>query len=158
MSRESGEPSSTAYALVAAFTRVGPAYMRWVESRRPDEHLSYARMRTLATLHCDGERPLKDLAATLDITARRVTALVEALEADGLVTRRPHPTDGRSTLVAVTPAGSHAFESHWQRHQHAVAQLFTRMSDADQRHLLQLLGTLDNALRAATGGSADIER
>lgn len=45
------------------------------------------------------------LASGLGVTPRRVTALVQALEADGFVERHPHPTDGRSTLGAITDGG-----------------------------------------------------
>jgi DNA-binding MarR family transcriptional regulator len=34
-----------------------------------------------------------------------VTNAVDRLEADDLVRRRPHPTDGRTTLAEITPAG-----------------------------------------------------
>jgi DNA-binding MarR family transcriptional regulator len=36
------------------------------------------------------------------VTPRAVTGLVDALVADGLVTREPHPTDRRATLVTLT--------------------------------------------------------
>jgi len=42
------------------------------------------------------------LATSLKVTPRAVTGLVDALAADGLVTREPHPKDRRATLVTLT--------------------------------------------------------
>ena len=37
---------------------------------------------------------------------RNVTGLVDALEGAGFVTRSPHPTDRRATVVSLTPQGT----------------------------------------------------
>jgi DNA-binding MarR family transcriptional regulator len=71
----------------------------------PGSSVSYIRMRLLRALECDGDQTMTELAIALDVTQRRVTALVDALEGDGFVERRPHPTDGRSTVVALTNTG-----------------------------------------------------
>jgi DNA-binding MarR family transcriptional regulator len=39
-----------------------------------------------------------------------VTNTVDRLEVQGLVRREPHPTDGRTTLAAITPAGRRVVE------------------------------------------------
>jgi DNA-binding MarR family transcriptional regulator len=39
-----------------------------------------------------------------------VTYAIRRLEADGLVQRVPHPTDGRTTLVQITDLGRSTFE------------------------------------------------
>ena len=62
----------------------------------------------LTTLECDGDRTMKQLAEALEVTPRRITVLVDALEEHGLVERYAHPTDGRSTIVAITEAGLEA--------------------------------------------------
>jgi DNA-binding MarR family transcriptional regulator len=47
-----------------------------------------------------------DLAAALGIDAPYATLVVDELERQGLVERRPHPTDRRMKLVAATARGS----------------------------------------------------
>jgi DNA-binding MarR family transcriptional regulator len=44
------------------------------------------------------------LSDRLGLTSGGVTALVQRLERHGYIVRRPHPTDRRSTLLALTPA------------------------------------------------------
>jgi DNA-binding MarR family transcriptional regulator len=47
----------------------------------------------------------RELSQLLGVTPRNVTALVDGLEAAGLVTREPHPRDRRATLVTLTERG-----------------------------------------------------
>lgn len=46
-----------------------------------------------------------ELADALNIDRPNATTLVDGLEADGLVRRRPHPTDRRAKLVEATAKG-----------------------------------------------------
>jgi DNA-binding MarR family transcriptional regulator len=123
--------------LVAAFTELGPAWGRWVNACVPDDMGSYARLRVLTALY-DGERTMKQLAETLDVTPRRITALVDALEEHGLVERHAHPTDGRSTLVAITPAGLEQQRLGCQQHRDEVAAAFADLPVGDQKQLLAI--------------------
>jgi DNA-binding MarR family transcriptional regulator len=41
----------------------------------------------------------------LQVHPTSITSIVQRLEADGLVSRRPHPDDGRAVLAEVTDAG-----------------------------------------------------
>lgn len=71
--------------------------------------LTTARAEVLLVLHHHG-RPMvqRELSQALHCTPRHVTALVDALQANGWVTRGPHPTDRRATLVALTDQGTTA--------------------------------------------------
>ena len=104
--------------LVAAFSEMGPAWVRWVQATIPDDTVSYARLRVLNALKCQQEGlTMTKLAEALEVTARRVTALVDALADDGLVERYAHPTDGRSTIVEITDAGREQQQQVWEEHQ-----------------------------------------
>ena len=68
--------------------------------------LTFARYELLMLLHFSrGSMPLKKASERLQVHPTSITNAVDRLEAAGLVSRSPHPTDGRATLVAVTPAG-----------------------------------------------------
>jgi DNA-binding MarR family transcriptional regulator len=59
-----------------------------------------------ATRHLDVEGTrLTDMAQRAAMTKQSMSELVDQLERDGLVTRRPDPTDRRARLVCFTPAG-----------------------------------------------------
>jgi DNA-binding MarR family transcriptional regulator len=66
--------------------------------------MSFGRARTVRRL---ARRPMSmgELAAALGIDPPNATTVVSDLEALGLVTRRPHPTDGRAKIVEATRKG-----------------------------------------------------
>lgn len=137
--------------LVDEFAGFGPCYMRWVKSLMQERGMTYARMRLLGSLHCRGPQIMSSLSDELGVTKRNVTALVDALEHEGLVRRRPHPTDRRATVIEMTGGGSAAAERMYEEHRASVAQLFENLSEDDQRELARLLGLLRVALRHEGG-------
>jgi DNA-binding MarR family transcriptional regulator len=67
--------------------------------------LTGARAHALWELRRAGPITQRTLADALGVTARTVTGLVDGMVATGFVTREPHPTDRRATLVTPTPHG-----------------------------------------------------
>ena len=69
--------------------------------------LTFARYELLMLLHFSsrGSMPVKKASERLQVHPTSITNAVDRLEASQLVARRPHPTDGRATLVEVTEAG-----------------------------------------------------
>ena len=60
----------------------------------------------LRVLHrYDGAGRVHDLSRELALTIGASSKLVDRLERDGLATRRPHPTDRRSSLLTLTASG-----------------------------------------------------
>ena len=133
--------------LVDEFAAFGPAYLRWVKSRLQDGGISYARMRLLSALHCNGSQIMSSLSEWLGVTPRNVTALVDALEEEGLVERHPHPTDRRATIIELTREGAETCGAMYDGHREAVSELFVGLSEDDQRELIRLLGSLRVLLR-----------
>jgi DNA-binding MarR family transcriptional regulator len=138
----------SALRLVDEFAAFGPCYMKWVKSRLGDCGVSYARMRLLGTLHCNGPQIMSDISDELGVTRRNVTALVDALEEEGLVRRMPHTTDRRATVIELTSRGAETTDSFYNGHRDAVAELFVNLSEDERRELVRLLGSLREALRS----------
>src|SRR5579885_2081359 len=82
--------------LVEAFGSFAPHWVKWVHLSAAPAGITPARLRVLGTLYADGPQIMHDLSDRLGVTPRNVTALVDGLEADGLVERRPHPSDRRA--------------------------------------------------------------
>jgi DNA-binding MarR family transcriptional regulator len=82
----------------------------------------------------------------LQVHPTSVTSIVQRLEADGLISRRPHPDDGRAVLAEITDEGR------------ALVERATRdLLEADfglgplDTPQLQALSTLLRPLRQAAG-------
>jgi DNA-binding MarR family transcriptional regulator len=66
--------------------------------------MSFGRTRALRRL-ARRSMSMRELADALDIDPPNATVVVAELESQGLVQRRPHPTDGRAKIVEATPQG-----------------------------------------------------
>lgn len=69
-----------------------------------------------------------EISDNMNVASASVTYMVDALEKDGLVIRRRHPTDRRVTWVELTPEGVTLFDSVAQpltQHMMALAKGFT---------------------------------
>ena len=91
---------------------------------------SVPRLQLLYELHCNGPRKMADLADTLGVTPRAVTTLVDALEGEELVRRRPHPTDRRITMIDITGDGARV-EQQFAALQASLLELFADLDEAD---------------------------
>ena len=60
----------------------------------------------------------------MHVTPRAITALVDGLVATGFVTREPHPSDRRATLVTFTERGRTTAQALLDGHRRLARQLF----------------------------------
>lgn len=76
--------------------------------------LSLARLGVLRALDSASEpMPLSELATRLACVRSNITQIVDRLEKDGLVKRRPDPADRRSVRAELTAAGKRAVAEGW---------------------------------------------
>lgn len=94
-------------------------------------------LRTLQRCGCP-QRP-GELATRLDLAPRSITTKVDLAADEGLVERRPDPTDRRATLVALTPHGEEVLARLAANRAAGAADRLTRLSADEQDRLLSLL-------------------
>jgi DNA-binding MarR family transcriptional regulator len=81
---------------------------------------NFSTLSVLHTLARGGPVRLTDLLKTEQLKQPALTSLVAKLEQDGLIERRPDPTDGRAMLLSLTREGRQIVHS---RHANRVARL-----------------------------------
>jgi DNA-binding MarR family transcriptional regulator len=93
-------------AAVTSIMRVRQLLTKQADAILTPIELTFARYEVLVRLnYCDGGLPLAVLGKLLQLHQTSITSLVDKLQAQGLITRTPHPTDRRSTIAEITPAG-----------------------------------------------------
>jgi DNA-binding MarR family transcriptional regulator len=108
--------------------------------------VSRARAELVWTLRRGGAATQRELSDRLRCSPRNVTGLVDGLEAAGLVSRRPHPTDRRASLVTLTEEGT-ALVVAWEAGQQEMASaLFGGLSEREIRTFLATLNRVAEAL------------
>ncbi|PIE25793.1 MAG: hypothetical protein CSA58_12870 [Micrococcales bacterium] len=135
-------------SLAAAVGSFVSAYQRWERLLTRHDGISVARLRLMWLLRDAGPLRLSDLRDSLGVTARNVTQLVDGLEANGLVRRRPHPTDRRAMLVELADGAEDMVEVAMVSHSAEVAMLFQRLDPDDRSALLALVTRLTGELEA----------
>ena len=144
---ETPTPISDADALAVAAAGFAGAFDRWANRKAVEAGIGAQRLRLLNAVHCHGPQKMADLAGALAVTPRNVTALVDGLEAEGLIRRVPHSTDRRVTMVELTCSSAHV-ESQFRIFQASVGALFAVLSVDERRTLLRLLTTLRERIQA----------
>jgi DNA-binding MarR family transcriptional regulator len=88
---------------------------------------------------------LSELSRYIHTSNATVTSMVAALERDGLVQRRAHEVDGRSTVVSLTEAGRALMREAIPVHHGHWAAALADLSIAEREQLGDLI------IRAGTG-------
>jgi DNA-binding MarR family transcriptional regulator len=107
-----------------------------------DRGLTRARATVIAYVHAMGPVTQQTLAGALRVSPRNITGLVDALQADGLAIRDPHPTDRRALLVSLTDAGQRAATALDEDRRTFATYLFTKQRSHELRALTEQLDQL----------------
>ncbi len=114
-----------------------------IETKLSVVRLSLAKLLALKALSDAGESlPLGQLAERLSCVKSNVTQLVDRLEADGFVARKPDPDDRRTRLAVLTTAGRKACKEGTRLQQEAERELLTTLTQDEAHQLAALLEKL----------------
>lgn len=97
--------------------------------------LSRARLSALSVVVFRGPLTLGELAVAEAVRSATMSGIVNGLERDGLVRRRPHGTDGRAVQVEATAAGRRLLERARTRR---IALVASKLGDLSQSELAVL--------------------
>ncbi len=113
--------------------------------------LNPAYVPVLLALSSGGARTPKNLAREAAVEQPTMTATIQRMERDGLVTRKPNPDDGRSALIALTPLGYDRI-GDMDRALGALNELLLEQFTTTERgQFLELLGRVVSVLEVQTG-------
>lgn len=93
--------------------------------------LTSSRVSVLWVLQNRGPSTQQAVASALGTSARNVSGLVDALQADGFVDRHSHPDDRRAVLVELTPRSAAFMSRMQQEHDELDASLVAAVPPAD---------------------------
>jgi DNA-binding MarR family transcriptional regulator len=109
--------------------------------------LTKSRAPVVWALQQHGPSTQKALADRLGTTPRNVTGLVDGLVATGFVTREPHPTDRRATLVSLTAQGRAVMEQMAADHEELAEHLFAAFGPRELETFAAGLGSVLDVIR-----------
>jgi len=127
--------------LVASDLRVVLGQL--VRRLRAEHRFSLAHGAVLGRLDREGAMGTSDLAAAERVRPQSMAQTVGELEADGLISRRPDPADGRRALLELTDAGRRILKAdRRQREGWLIQAMAENFSEQERQALAQAVPLL----------------
>jgi DNA-binding MarR family transcriptional regulator len=147
--REAPELDRSPFGVVGRISRLAQLLQAELEPIFAAHGLNGGEFDVLAALRRVG-RPFRlsptALSTALIVTSGGMTKRLNALEARGLIRRKPNPNDGRSTAVTLTREGKRLVEGILPGHVANERRLLGELSAKERSDLAGLLETLAIAL------------
>lgn len=121
-------------ALALELTRTSGRFSR-IAGRVPGVGYSLIAWRVLAELEQHGAARVSELAAQQHVAQPSMTGLLQRLEGEGWLARRPDPADGRASLVGITAGGIAALNDYRRASAARVGPHLRGLSDFDRATL-----------------------
>ena len=143
MDRRTLDAAALAHELRIAVMR----FSRRLRSQRVDTSVTLTHLSAMSTLRRHGAMSAGELAAHERVQPPSMTRVVGALEAMELITRTPHPTDGRQVVIELTPAAHELLDAEARAREAWLSGRLERLSPRE-RAILQDAAAIMDALAA----------
>lgn len=124
------------------FGRTAKWLARQLDERLAEHGRSTPRSKLLAVIADAGPIRLGDAAVAVGVTQGTGSMLADGLVAEGLVRREQEPSDGRVTLLAVTPEGAVRAAAWFASYRAVTEELLAPLLPEQRRQLVQILHRL----------------
>ena len=133
---ESNPVQDTADAELARALRLSSMRLaRRLRVERGSDDYTLSQLAVLGSLDRQGEATVGELANLERVKPPSMTRIVNSLVEAGMVTRRPHATDGRQVVVELTDAARAVLAEDRRRRNAWLSQRLAELTD-DERALL----------------------
>jgi DNA-binding MarR family transcriptional regulator len=143
------DPGDLAVSLVGMLFRLAPRLVELIDMGARDYGLGFARGRVLWALRDSGPVLMRALSEALGVSPRTVTGLVDSLEAEGWVTRSPHPGDRRATIISLTPTSEVTLTRLTDSYRELAHDLLGDVCAEDLARCRAVIGQLEDRLDAS---------
>jgi DNA-binding MarR family transcriptional regulator len=116
-------------------------FSRRLRNQRVDTSVTLTHLSALSTLKQHGPMSPGELAGHERVQPPSMTRVVVALEGMGLLTRSPHPTDGRQVVIDLTPAAAELLGAEAQAREVWLTGELADLTD-DERTILREASTI----------------
>jgi DNA-binding MarR family transcriptional regulator/GNAT superfamily N-acetyltransferase len=121
-----------------------------------DQHLlnspfSLSEARVMYELAHRDEAAAKEIGIELGLDAGYLSRMVQNFEENGLITRKPLPTDRRQYQLSLTAKGRQAFARLDRRSHDEVGAMLGQLGEAERARLVNAMQTIEHVLGPQTG-------
>ena len=141
MSNAPDTPMSLETAVTELTLAIGQLIRRVRAETNPSE-LTWSQTSALARLDKVSWMTTADLARSESVKPQSMGAVLADLEQEGLVKRRPHPTDGRQVLFALTDEGVEARRKRSVAKQEWLLAAMAKLDPIEQQILISAIALI----------------
>ena len=131
---------------VSAFLRAYKTRMRAVLTDVTSGESTPSRIMIVIVLRKHGSLPMGSIAMYVGLPKSNITALVDDLEAEGLLKRRRDETDRRITHVELTAKGRALCAREYDAYEQSLASMFDVLLESERGPMLAGLTRITKAL------------
>jgi DNA-binding MarR family transcriptional regulator len=135
---KTAERASTPEATIEDFMQATWQLTRRLRAEANTDELTWSQMVVVSQLS-RGAKTTADLARAESVKPQSMSGTLWALEEAGIVERRPHPTDGRQVLFALTKKGLAIRENRSRLKRAWIAKALAQLSPAEMRAIAAAL-------------------
>jgi DNA-binding MarR family transcriptional regulator len=139
MTRTTGVDTELASVLRLSVMRLA----RRLRHERAETSLTLTQLSALSAIDRHGAMTPGELAAHERVQPPSMTRVLAVLEERALVTRTPHPTDGRQSIVSATDAARALLREDRRRREAWLVGRLAELSEADRAALRAVAPILD---------------
>lgn len=104
--------------------------------------LSFTQFAVLELLYNRGEFTVKQITEKVLSTGGNITLVIQRLEKDELISRKPNPRDKRSCFIAITDKGRELMDVVFPAVMDAIESYFSRITKEDAETVVAILRKL----------------
>ena len=136
-------------SAVRAFNRFYTRELGVLGQRLLESPFSLSEARVLYELAHRDSAAAKEIGIELDLDAGYLSRIVQKFDDDGLINRKPLPTDRRQHQLKLTAKGRQAFAKLDRSSHEDVAKMLRSLSETDRCRLTAAMATIEDLLGAA---------
>jgi DNA-binding MarR family transcriptional regulator/GNAT superfamily N-acetyltransferase len=136
-------------AAVRSFNRFYTSRLGVLDQHLLKSPFSLSEARVLYELAHREDPAAKEIGIELNLDAGYLSRIVQKFDDDGLLTRKPLPSDRRQYRLGLTAKGRQAFAKLERSSQDDVAAMLATLRDGDSRRLIAAMAVIERLLSAS---------
>jgi DNA-binding MarR family transcriptional regulator/GNAT superfamily N-acetyltransferase len=138
-------------AAVRGFNRFYTRKLGVLDQHLLDSPFSLSEARVMYELAHRDDAAAKEIGIELGLDAGYLSRMVQNFEENGLITRKPLPTDRRQYQLSLTAKGRQAFARLDRRSHDEVGAMLGQLGEAERARLVNAMQTIEHVLGPQTG-------
>ncbi|MEO0140487.1 MAG: MarR family transcriptional regulator [candidate division WOR-3 bacterium] len=114
-------------------------------------HLSPPQFDIMTTIYFEGELSQNEMPKKLHLAKSTISALLDRLEKQGMITKKKTPDDKRISTVRLTFKGTNVIEQVIERRRELLRELYSHLSERQREEFNEIISRFAYLLEAEEG-------